>query len=122
MTTQEVPLRVPEPKHTQACGGLGCKRASRAYPWKVSMRKRTRTLLTTGLIRIQTPPPSRPPEVFEPVFLQFEIFGETASAAGARIFGFWPLKGEFFSPDVSILKILRILWRIQKWVKNTKKI
>ena len=27
----------------------------------------------------------------------------------------------FVSPDVSILKILRILWRIQKWMKNTKK-
>ena len=24
-------------------------------------------------------------------------------------------------PNVSILKILRILWRIQKWMKNTKK-
>ena len=27
-----------------------------------------------------------------------------------------------FSPHVSILKMLRILWKIQKWVKNTKKI
>ena len=30
-------------------------------------------------------------------------------------------QGEIFLPYLSILKILRILWRIEKWVKNTKK-
>ena len=36
---------------------------------------------------------------------------------------FWPPKGKNFSslPYVSTLKILRIFWRIQKWVKNTRK-
>ena len=35
----------------------------------------------------------------------------------------WPAEGEgFFLPYVSILKVLRILWRLQKWVKNSQKI
>ena len=32
------------------------------------------------------PSPSRPPKVFEPVFLQFEILEKTTGAIGARNF------------------------------------
>ena len=42
------------------------------------------------------PSPSRPPEVFESVFLQFEILGKTAGAIGVGFFFFWPLEGIFF--------------------------
>ena len=34
----------------------------------------------------------------------------------------WPPQGVFFLPYLSILKILTILRRIQKWVKNTEKL
>ena len=64
---------------------------------------------------------SRPPNVFEPVFLQFEISGKSAGAGGVEKF-FGLLTGNFSLPYVSILKILRILWRNQKWVKNTQNI
>ena len=73
------------------------------------------------------PPPipyqSRPPKFFEPVFLQFEIFGETASA-GDDEKNFHLLRGNLFFllPYVSILKTLRILWRIQKMGGTNKKI
>ena len=68
---------------------------------------------------VQTAPHSRTPKVFEPIFLQFECWGKLLAPARNS---FWPPEGEkFFSPYVSILEILRILWRIQKWVKNTKK-
>ena len=53
------------------------------------------------------PPPPRAPKVFEPVFHQIEILGEIVGAGRPT--------------DVSILKILRIWWRIHKWVKNTRK-
>ena len=59
------------------------------------------------------PTPSRPPKVFAPVFLRFENLGERVSAKGAENF-FLPSWVFFFSPYVSTLKILRILWRIQK--------
>ena len=41
-----------------------------------------------GLFKSRTPtiPPSRPPKVFEPVFLQFEILGESAGAKRAKFF------------------------------------
>ena len=41
-----------------------------------------------GLFEIQTPPArsSRPPKVFETVFLQFQILGESAGAKGAENF------------------------------------
>ena len=43
-----------------------------------------------------------------------------ARGAGDFFLGRW--QGEiFFLPYVSMLKVLRILWRIQKWMKNTKK-
>ena len=75
-----------------------------------------------GLFEFQTPPPPPdPPKVFEPVFLPFEILGERVGAKGAEIFFLLFLRGYiFFSPYVSILKILRILWRIQKCLKNTE--
>ena len=68
------------------------------------------------------PPPPRPPKVFEPAFLQIEILGESVGAEGAEKFFFGLLTGYFVLPSVSILKILRIWWRIHKWVKNTQKI
>ena len=66
------------------------------------------------------PPPPDPPKVFEPIFLQFEILGERVGAKGTE--NFLPfLRGYFcFTPYVSLLKILRILWRIQKCLKNTE--
>ena len=67
---------------------------------------------------LQTPPPSRPPKVFEPVLLQFAISRKSAGAEGAeKNFG---LLREGGLPYVSILKMLRILWRIQKWMKTKK--
>ena len=70
------------------------------------------------------PPPPVPlqtPKVFEPVFVQFEVLGESVGAEGAPKF-FCPPEGLFFFlPCVSIHKILRILWRIEEWVKNTEK-
>ena len=52
-----------------------------------------------GLFEFLTPPPhSRPPKVFEPVFLQFEILGERVGAEGAKM-SFLPfLRGGFFYP------------------------
>ena len=41
------------------------------------------------------PPLPRPPKVFEPVFLQIEILGESVGAKGAEIF-FGLLTGYFF--------------------------
>ena len=49
-----------------------------------------------GLFEFQTPPPPRPPEVFEPVFLQFEVLGESVGAEGAKIFLL--LRGYLFYP------------------------
>ena len=52
-------------------------------------------------VRIPDPPPppaSRPPKVFEPVVLQFEILGERVRAKGAEFF-FTPFpRWYFFSP------------------------
>ena len=51
-----------------------------------------------GLFEFQTPPPpspSRPPKDFEPVFLQFQIFGKSVGAKGAELFS-CPPKGVFF--------------------------
>ena len=63
-----------------------------------------------GLFDFQTPPPSRPPKVFELVLLQFEILGESVGAEGAKIYFFFcPPEGFLFLRWVSILKILRIL-------------
>ena len=46
------------------------------------------------------PSPSRPPKVFEPVFLQFDILGESVGAKGAENF-FCPAEGVwFFTPCV----------------------
>ena len=73
-------------------------------------------------VRIQTPPPPlQAPEIFEPVFLQFEMLRETVGAKGVGNFFGGPLEGEFFLPHVSILKMIRFLSRNQKWVKTTKK-
>ena len=44
------------------------------------------------------PPPSDPPKVFEPVFLQFEILGERVGAKGAEIFFLPFLRRCFFYP------------------------
>ena len=43
-------------------------------------------------------PPSRPPKVFQPVFLQLEILGERVSAKGAENFFLALLRGYFFNP------------------------
>ena len=51
MTTQRSPSVSPSPSSAE---GWGVSVRKRAYPWKVSVCKRTRTLLTTGLP--QTPP------------------------------------------------------------------
>ena len=76
--------------------------------------------MTRGRMRAQYPlphgpVPPDPPKVFEPMFLQFEILGERVGAKGAKIFFFALPEGVFFLSDVSILKILRILWRIKKF-------
>ena len=74
-------------------------------------------------VRIPAPPPSRPPPKFSnPSFSILRFWGKGSAPKAPKIF-FWPfLRGYiFFSPYVSILKILRILWRIQKCLKNTEK-
>ena len=60
-------------------------------------------------VRIQTPPPlsSRPPNVLEPGFLQFEILGQIVGAKGCG--NFFLASSLFLLPCVSVLKILRIL-------------
>ena len=62
-----------------------------------------------GGVRISTPnPPSRPPTVFELVFVQLEIFGKAIGTAGAQEFfpGTWYGVKLFFPPYVCILKML----------------
>ena len=49
-----------------------------------------------------------------------ENLGGTAGATGAGNFSLASRGGTFFQPHVFMLKILRILWRIQKWVKSAK--
>ena len=50
-----------------------------------------------SLFEFQTPPPlpSRPPKDFEPVFLQFDILGESVAPKAPKIF-FSILRGYFF--------------------------
>ena len=64
------------------------------------------------------PPLPDPPKVFEPVFLPFEILGEIVGTKGAKFFFAHPEAVYFFSPYVSALNILRILWRIQNCLKT----
>ena len=71
------------------------------------------------------PPPSRPPPKFSNLsFSNLRFWGERVGAEGAEFF-FLPFPEGVISffPCVSILKILRILWRIQKplKLKNTEK-
>ena len=69
----------------------------------------------------EPPPPPEAAKVFEPVFLQFEILGERIGAKGAENFFFALPEGVFFfTPCVSMCLMLRILWRIQKCLKNTE--
>ena len=68
-------------------------------------------------------PPLQAPNVVEPFFVQFQILGTPVGANCAGFFFFfWPLEGDFVLPKVSLLKIIRFLSSIQKWVKNTKNI
>ena len=47
---------------------------------------------------------------------------ENEALKAPQIFFFWPAEGgNFFLPHVSVLKMLRFLWRNQIWVKSTKK-
>ena len=66
-----------------------------------------------------TPPPptSRPPKVFELVFLQCEILGKSAGAKGTAEFFFWPPEWVifFFTPWVYVST-----QSTKKLVKNTK--
>ena len=39
-----------------------------------------------GLFQFPTPPPSGPPKVLEPAFLQIEILGKTGGTAGTENF------------------------------------
>ena len=50
-------------------------------------------------------------------------FGRDVGKSALETF-FWPAEGgqKFFLPHVSILKMLKFLWRNQIWVKNTKKV
>ena len=75
-----------------------------------------------GLFVFQTPPPPPDPsKVFEPVFLQFEILGERVGAKGAEVFSLPFMRGYIFFFTLCLYtQILRILWRIQKCLKNTE--
>ena len=101
-----------------SCEALGSIEEDSGFSMDVSERQRERNK-GGGLFEFQTLPPPDPPKVLEPVFLQFEIWGKgLAPKAPKKIFPF--LRGNFFLPYVSILKILRILWRIQKCLENTE--
>ena len=65
------------------------------------------------------PPPPDPPKFSNPSFSRF--WGKVLAPKAPKFF-FGLLRGQFFFALGSILKILRILWRIQNWMKNTKRI
>ena len=75
--------------------------------------------------RPQPPPPpphplQTPPKFSNPSFFNLR-FWRKGSAPKARVFFFFALpEGFFFKPSVSFLKILRILWRTQKCLKNAE--
>ena len=66
--------------------------------------------MTRGYMRAQYPllmAPPDPPEFSNLSFSNLRYWGKFSEGV------------VFFLPYVLILKILRFLWRIQKWVKNT---
>ena len=68
------------------------------------------------------PPLQNPPKFSNPSFSNLSFWGKGSgpkAAKGAENFFSTFLRG-FFSPYVSILEILRILWRIQKYLKDTE--
>ena len=67
-----------------------------------------------------TPPPD-PPKFSNPSFSNLRFWGKGSAPKAPKIFFFALPEGVFFFPPyVSILKILRILWRIQNFLKNTE--
>ena len=64
-----------------------------------------------------TPPPLRTPKLSHGTVCFVGAGGAADFVLGIR------RGGNFFvPPHVSVLKILRILWRIQKWLKSTKRL
>ena len=62
-----------------------------------------------------------PPPCTDPKMVVQNIGFCGARGAGDFVLGIRQGEIFFVRPDVFVLKILRILWRIQKWMKNTKK-
>ena len=74
-------------------------------------------------VRIPDPPPPQtpPPKFSNPSFYNFRFWGKGLAPKGPKKF-FALLEGEnLFSPYVSKLKTLRILWRLQKCLKSIEK-
>ena len=70
-----------------------------------------------GLFEFQTPS-----KFSNPSFSNLRFWGKGLARKAPKFFFFaLPEGGVFVLPYVSILKILRILWRIQKCLKNTEK-
>ena len=66
-------------------------------------------------------PPADPPKFSNPSFSNLRFWGKLLVLQALEIF--WPLEGECFLPHVSLLQILRLLWRILKMgEKHNKKI
>ena len=61
-----------------------------------------------------------PPPLQTPKWLYGTMGFVGVGGAGDFVLGIRQGEIFLFDPCVSILKILRILWRIQKWMKNTK--
>ena len=74
-----------------------------------------------GLFEFQTPPSLQTPPKFSNLsFSNLRFLGKGSAPKASKIFFALPERVYFFSPYVSTLKILRILWRIQKILKNTE--
>ena len=74
-----------------------------------------------NLFASNPPPPSRPPKVFEPVFLQFEISRKSAGTKGAEFFFFGVLRGLFFfNPLCLCLKYSEFCGEFKNGCKHKK--
>ena len=127
----EVPFADPEalPKvailSTKACAACPC-----ACPTSTSSSSNRHYAKRLGGIRCEggglfesrqpPPPPSRPPKVLEPGFQQFEILGKTVGTGNFFLASRGQITSICFFPDVSILKLLRILWRITPKSSRTR--
>ena len=89
------------------------------YPPSAPMPKTCRAK-GGGLFEFQTPFPPCPPKFSNACFSKLRFRGKVLAPKALNFF-FWPLEGVFFFTLHVYLKILRIWWRMKKWVKNPQK-